>query len=295
MARSEKAHRQLERGAARDVREDYPLIRAAQAGGAGGVAARNALIVRHFGFIFQTTKRYAPPRDDAQEWVSHGVEGFINAVRKFDLAKDVSLLTYAHQAVARRMFRAVQQGRLIRPASTMRTDALRAQSKRTGRVLSLDHTTAHWRLGLAAPAVSGGADGRARLGDALERLPPRSMEVVRLRIGGCTLEMIGARLGIVKERVRQIYEEALVVLRRRMESGGEGTKAGKVRRRGVEPLGEEKKEHGSTGCARPEGLAPPVATARRPSGAKAKATRAGRGRPARGTAGACGTAGGAKA
>jgi RNA polymerase primary sigma factor len=73
----------------------------------------------------------------------------------------------------------------------------------------------------------GGADGLAMLGDlragidgALATLSAREAEVIRLRFGlggaseGCTLEEIGRRFSLTRERIRQIEATALAKLRR---------------------------------------------------------------------------------
>jgi RNA polymerase primary sigma factor len=58
------------------------------------------------------------------------------------------------------------------------------------------------------------ADLRGRVQRALRRLPPRDREVLRLRFGfdgeeEHTLEEVGARLNVCRERIRQIEERAL--------------------------------------------------------------------------------------
>jgi RNA polymerase primary sigma factor len=64
----------------------------------------------------------------------------------------------------------------------------------------------------------------ARLEQALAGLPPREALVVRLRYGlgeadSSTLEEVGARLGVTRERARQIEARALGRLRRRLGAG----------------------------------------------------------------------------
>jgi RNA polymerase sigma factor (sigma-70 family) len=63
------------------------------------------------------------------------------------------------------------------------------------------------------------ADTEAKLHQALQRLAPRDAEILRLRFGltggdySLTLKEIGARLGVTRERVRQLEERALVRLK----------------------------------------------------------------------------------
>jgi RNA polymerase sigma factor (sigma-70 family) len=70
----------------------------------------------------------------------------------------------------------------------------------------------------------GGQEAGARVAKALTILDPRSREVVERRYGiGCaapeSLHSIGGRIGLTKERVRQIEEKALVRMRRIAERG----------------------------------------------------------------------------
>jgi RNA polymerase sigma factor (sigma-70 family) len=78
---------------------------------------------------------------------------------------------------------------------------------------------------LADPAVASPVDDllaedlTVHVGQALTRLNPREREIVSLRfgIGGretLTLEEIGQRLGLTRERIRQIEAQALRKLRR---------------------------------------------------------------------------------
>jgi RNA polymerase primary sigma factor len=58
------------------------------------------------------------------------------------------------------------------------------------------------------------ADRSHRLGTAIESLPPREREVLRLRFGldgeeALTLEEVGARFSVTRERARQLEAQAL--------------------------------------------------------------------------------------
>jgi RNA polymerase primary sigma factor len=68
-------------------------------------------------------------------------------------------------------------------------------------------------------------DAKEKLLAALLRLVPRDAEILRARFGLAggpvqTLEEIGARLGITRERVRQLEERAMVRLKRVCEESG---------------------------------------------------------------------------
>ena len=56
-------------------------------------------------------------------------------------------------------------------------------------------------------------DAKRDLRAMLKRIPVRSRKVLRMRMRGLTLEEVGAKLGITKERVRQIEADAVRKLR----------------------------------------------------------------------------------
>jgi RNA polymerase primary sigma factor len=76
-----------------------------------------------------------------------------------------------------------------------------------------------------AAAVASLLRGQADLRELLDDLPPKEREILfdRFGLGGAeplTLEAIGQRMGVTRERVRQIEAAALQKLRRRLEARG---------------------------------------------------------------------------
>jgi RNA polymerase primary sigma factor len=77
----------------------------------------------------------------------------------------------------------------------------------------------------SAAAVASLLRNQADLRELLDDLPPREREILfeRFGLGGeapVTLESIGQRMGVTRERVRQIEASALQKLRRRLEARG---------------------------------------------------------------------------
>jgi RNA polymerase primary sigma factor len=73
-------------------------------------------------------------------------------------------------------------------------------------------------------------DATSRLHELLSRLPERKSKIIRARFGlddgrERTLETIGARLGITRERIRQLQQLALHKLRQMLEQPAAGTLA----------------------------------------------------------------------
>ena len=68
---------------------------------------------------------------------------------------------------------------------------------------------------------------RAQGRDALAMLPPREIRILQLRYGlldgeSCTLEEVGRKMGVTRERVRQIEAQALTRLRHPKTNSGYG-------------------------------------------------------------------------
>ena len=66
---------------------------------------------------------------------------------------------------------------------------------------------------------------RQHLGEVLDGLPPREVRILQLRYGlldgqAYTLEEVGSKMGVTRERVRQIQVEALERLRARLAAAG---------------------------------------------------------------------------
>ena len=73
-------------------------------------------------------------------------------------------------------------------------------------------------------------DAISRVRDLLTRLPERESIILRARFGlddgrERTLETIGARLGVTRERIRQLQAFALIKLRQMLEQPGVGVPA----------------------------------------------------------------------
>jgi RNA polymerase sigma factor (sigma-70 family) len=78
---------------------------------------------------------------------------------------------------------------------------------------------------LGAAAIADVLRGQENLRQLLDDLPPKEREIIvgRFGLGGeapLTLESIGRRMGVTRERVRQIEASALQKLRRRLEARG---------------------------------------------------------------------------
>ena len=204
--------------------ESLALIRDAQA---GSIAARNRLIESNMGLIRTQTARAC--RNRTNEFLSHGVEGFIGAVKKFDATLGMRLSTFAAAYVWGYVKRATDENALIRvPRGPCNRPGgqFAEQAERAGRVMSIDLATSGSRYGggrstewVKADTLADtddcdeAAEAREFVTDCLARMPKRYAEIIRDRMQGQTLDGIGKRFGLSRERVRQLEHRAHRMIR----------------------------------------------------------------------------------
>lgn len=162
-------------------------------------------------------------RDDLE---SEARLGLLDAARRFRPELGVQFITYASFWARRRM-----QTFVARHAAVVRRPERRGTEPPRARLdVSLDdpvgaNANARWRDVLADPTARAPladlllAEDTARVREAVADLPPPWRIIVAMRYGldgrrPMTLQSIGARLGLSRERVRQLESKAL----RRMRS-----------------------------------------------------------------------------
>ncbi len=167
---------------------------------------KNLLIRSNLRLVVSIAKRYLKSSPGFFELVSDGNISLIRAVEKFDYSRGNKFSTYASWAILKNFARSV-------PAEHQRLDRFRtgqdevfAQSSEQRGSFFLDE---HMN-----------STQRAVIKELLCELDSREQKVIACRFGldrGAepeTLEQVGVRLGVTKERVRQIEVRTLEKLRR---------------------------------------------------------------------------------
>jgi RNA polymerase sigma factor (sigma-70 family) len=158
-------------------------------------------------------RRFAPfvrfGSHDHEDAVSTAMLGLVRAARKFDPAHGVPFGVYAVrwcQAFLAEWQRAYQRRGFRFVAGPVRLASLDATAQPDGPPLIQ-------ALSGRAPDVDARIDGAA-VAAACAGLPPRQRTLMRLLFGeGRTLQEAGDRLGVTRERTRQIRDAALSQLR----------------------------------------------------------------------------------
>jgi RNA polymerase sigma factor (sigma-70 family) len=165
---------------------------------------RDHLIACNMRLVVSIAKRHAGQGDNFFELLSDGNMSLMRAVDKFDFSRGNKFSTYASWAIMKNFARSIPEERHHRER----------------------YLTGHEDVFDASPDVRtdeaeqvGAAEQAAkRVNRLLDYLEPREREIIRLRAGldapeGMTLEQIGQRLGITKERVRQLNVRIMKKLR----------------------------------------------------------------------------------
>jgi RNA polymerase sigma factor (sigma-70 family) len=172
-------------------------------------ALKAHLINCNMRLVVSIAKQYATRTDNFSELLSDGHVSLISAVERFDYSRGTKLSTYASWAIMKNCARSIAK------------EKHRRRRYRTGQRDWFFEAAADPRsdeqtsLALANEA----RDCVCRLLELLNFLDPREQQIIRLRTGldsnakRVTLEKIGKRLGITKERVRQLQSRAIRKLR----------------------------------------------------------------------------------
>ena len=170
---------------------------------------KNLLIRSNLRLVVSIAKRYLKANTGFFELVSDGNISLIRAVEKFDYARGNKFSTYASWAILKNFARSI-------PAEHQRLDRFRtgnddvfAQSSELRGSLFIDEHMNNTQ--------------RAVIREMMQELDGREQKVIACRFGlgeidePETLEQVGSRLGVTKERVRQIEVRTLEKLRRIVE------------------------------------------------------------------------------
>ena len=167
---------------------------------------KNLLIRSNLRLVVSIAKRHLKPGMNFFELVSDGNMSLIRAVEKFDYARGNKFSTYASWAIMKNFARSV-------PAEHTRLDRFRTGQDDVFLQSSDERGSffADERLNRAQ---------KSAIVELMEELNSREQKVIACRFGleaGVepeTLEQVGVRLGVTKERVRQIEVRTLQKLRK---------------------------------------------------------------------------------
>jgi RNA polymerase sigma factor (sigma-70 family) len=165
---------------------------------------KDILIGCNMRLVVSIAKRHSGQADNFFELLSDGNMSLMRAVEKFDYSRGNKFSTYASWAIMKNYARSIPDEKHRRERYVTGNDEFfdAAPDQRTDE----------------AEVVQAAEQASHKVNRLLEYLDPREREIIRLRAGldnteGMTLEKIGEKLGITKERVRQLNVRAMKKLR----------------------------------------------------------------------------------
>lgn len=224
--------------------EKLALVARAQA---GDLEARNEMVVRNMPLVASIARRMAPR--DVGAASQEGAIGLIEAIGRYDPGRGATFATHATWWIRREIHRHLRKSAMIRVdwrqdgegeglperksvGASVRAYVLRAKAReartaamslskkveRSGTNTSGRKTT----LGDTIPAREEYVEPDSKDGAAVEaamaRLAPRLAEIVVARVyREETLAEVGERVGVCRERVRQLQKAAIEELRGLLE------------------------------------------------------------------------------
>lgn len=166
---------------------------------------RDRIVEANVRLVFSIVKKFVNPNNTFDDLLSDGIVGLIRAVEKFDYDRGFRFSTYATQVVRRNSYRTVVSNQQERQKVVGGLQELDVEISDEGRSSAISEKRWH--------------ELRSRLAVMLDDLDRREKLIIRARfsLGSHrkvhTLQSLADRLGISKERVRQLERRAMEKLR----------------------------------------------------------------------------------
>ncbi len=183
-------------------------------------ALRDLIIKANMRLVISIVKKYVPPKHPFDELLSDGIVSMMQAVDKFDYDRGFRFSTYAYRAIARNAYRTITD----RHKEDSRYDSAMSEDLRNvpdeDRVSALDKK--EW------------ASMRSLMLRLMDHLDRRERFILRGRFAlGAhrkvrTFQCLADKLGISKERVRQLEQRAIAKLKTLVEESQEPCASGSV-------------------------------------------------------------------
>lgn len=182
-------------------------------------AARNELIKSHLKFVFDVAKNYKGKGVPLEDLISEGNMGLNKAIDKFDNEKGVKFISYAVWWIRQSIQDCLKKRSKITSNEIMEDDSL-SYSHQNDSFDFIEENDETYNITTEYDDIMLELNDSKRgiINQVLHKLPLRGQKIISYYYGlnnhkEKNLEEIGHELGITKERVRQIKEQCLKILR----------------------------------------------------------------------------------
>ena len=214
------------------IDEEIELAQKIRKGGPEGERAKDKLVTANLRFVVSVAKQYQHQGLTLTDLIDEGNIGLIKAAQKFDETRGFKFISYAVWWIRQSILQAIaEQSRIVR-LPLNQVGSLNKSLMADGHHVSIDAPFQDGEDNCMLDVMASGDDSRTdrqvdhesmaqELNTVLQKvLKDREITIIRECFGiGCHekgLEEIGDRLGLTRERVRQIREKSIAKLR---ESG----------------------------------------------------------------------------
>lgn len=171
---------------------------------AEAAAIRDRIIQANMRLVIAIVKKFVTPRHSFDDLLSDGTMSLMQAVDKFDYDRGFRFSTYAYRAIARNAYRAIMDQRKASRRFMADTEVLTEEAIDEGSSASMDeHTWSRLRNLLS---------GMMHQLDRRERFILRGRYALGSHRRVRTFQCLADKLGVSKERVRQLEQRALAKL-----------------------------------------------------------------------------------
>ena len=185
----------------------------------GDINARNKVLEANCRFVFDTAKKFSGKGASMDDLISEGNLGMIKAIERFDQSHGVKFITYAVWYIRQAMQEYVKQRQAIN-ANENDEDSMPAVERKFFTDEDDDTDSVCYVETVEDESVDEDEELKKEVhvkklaNTLMGALNGREREFIELRYGltgdtPMTLEMIGGRYGISKERVRQVCVSAI--------------------------------------------------------------------------------------
>lgn len=168
------------------------------------------LVIHHLRAISKIALKIAQGIHQFKEIISEGILGILDAIKHFDLSKEVRFITYAAWWIKYRINEWIKNSSTVKNCNNIISLNAPVSQNDDSQDLTVEDTIADSSDNFALLEEADSARQQTKLlNDSLSILTERNKEIVLRYSNGETLQAISDDMHISRERVRQIYNRSL--------------------------------------------------------------------------------------